>query len=216
MSLQEWIGDRDYYETFYKGREPAFYSWLLVEVIKYGRPGSILELGCGTGLFVELAHSWGIDVRGCDGSEDAIEIALHRCPYLNVSQLVLGDGLPFDTESFDNIVLNEVIEHLPAEISHKVLAESNRLLRKGGMMFIYSPSKANKKEVEKDPTHCNPLLPSELRKLLINVGFKVIAEPNSPRVAVNSRLVRFISTRLIRTAARDWLSATANAYARKV
>src|SRR2546426_2369357 len=40
-----------------------------------GKPGRLLDVGCGTGLFVEAARRAGWEVRGTETSEDSIKYA---------------------------------------------------------------------------------------------------------------------------------------------
>lgn len=209
------LGNEAYYLKWYGERPPEYYLWILAEIIKIGRPGNILELGCGPGLFVEMAFNWGLNVAGCDGSQDGLRIALRRQPKLKLTQCYLSGTLPFDADSVDNVLLNQVIEHLPAEVFTNVLNECQRVLRTGGMIFIFSPNKANKQEVIKDPTHTNPLYPSELRNFLLTRGFEIVCEPNSPRVGRRIPFFSKLASALMKTKLRDWVSATANAYARK-
>ena len=205
-----------YYQKYYEGRPPEAYGWLLSEIVRYGRPGNILDLGCGVGLFVELASKWSMDVRGCDGSKDGIAMAQNRNAKLNLVHAMLGDPLPFEEGAIDTVVLNQVIEHLPAPVVSHVLGECHRILRKDGAIFIFSPNKANKAEVEKDPTHINPLYPSALRALLHSAGFEIFAEPNDSRFHSRLPLVPKVFRVLMKTPLRDWLSASTNAYAKKL
>src|ERR1700722_10956450 len=46
LDEKDGMGDRSYYTTHYGGRRPDKYAWLLAEIIKYGRPGNIVDLGC--------------------------------------------------------------------------------------------------------------------------------------------------------------------------
>jgi SAM-dependent methyltransferase len=207
------IGDAAYFETSYGGRSPAFYAGILAEVIKFGRPGSILDLGCGIALLAEYATKWHLDVSGYDGSSVAVSMALERCPTLKVCQAYFSESLPCANEAFDNIVLYQVIEHLPPVVLKQALLESYRVLKKDGVLFVFSPNKGNRREVAKDPTHCNPLYPSELRKHLREAGFNVIREPNSPRFLRDYPFLRGLSRRLLQTKLADWVSATSNAYA---
>lgn len=211
----EGIGDRAYFDTWYKGRTPDFYTGILREIIQFGRPGTILDLGCGAGFFMELATQWGIDVWGIDGSHAALKLALERVPTLKVRQWHLSNSLPFPEQSFDNVLLNQVVEHLPPTVLVTVLSECYRILRPEGVVFVFSPAKANRAEVEKDPTHCNPLHPSELRNYLRSAGLVIVQEPNSARFFQHRPLLSKLMKRILRTAAEDWLSGTANAYAKR-
>jgi SAM-dependent methyltransferase len=210
------IGNQPYYEHDYGNRPPEHYIWLVAEIIKHGKPGNILDLGCGPGLFVEMASKWGLDVTGVDGSTDAIKIAQSRDSSLMLVHCLLSSELPYDDETIDNILLNQVIEHLPASVLAKVLNECRRVLRKSGIIFIYSPNKANKREVQKDPTHINPLLPSELRMALTAAKFEVLAEPNGSRYLRKSFILSKLLSKFMKIYGQEWLSADTNARAKKL
>src|SRR5712691_313832 len=96
------FGHHEYYQRHYGTRPPEAYTWLLAQIITHGKPGSVLDLGCGTGLFVELASKWGLDVAGCDGAADAIRLAQQRNSQLRVEHGVLSGRLPFAEASIDN------------------------------------------------------------------------------------------------------------------
>ncbi len=210
---QSGIGDAEYFNSSYGNRSPDFYAGILAQIIQFGRPGSILDLGCGVGLFVEVATKWHIDVLGFDGSAAAVKMALERCPDLKISQAHLSESLPCASELFDNVLLYQVIEHLPPAILENTLSEARRVLKKNGVLFVFSPNKANKQEVRKDPTHCNPIYPSELRRYLRIAGFSLLCEPNSPRFLHGYPLLNRLSYKLLQTRLADWMSATTNAYA---
>ena len=68
------VGDGNYFEKWYSNRDWRFYRPILSEVIFFSEPGPILDVGAGTGLFVEAALRWGIDCVGIEGSGEAVEI----------------------------------------------------------------------------------------------------------------------------------------------
>lgn len=209
------LGKTGYYQKYYAERCPEEYTWLLAEIIKHGQPGNILDLGCGLGFFVEIADKWGMDVWGYDGSDDAICMALSRNPKLNIVRHLLSQPLPHNECSIDNILLNQVIEHIPNFVMTNVLCECKRVLRRNGMIFIYSPNRGNKVEALKDPTHINLLHPSQLHNVLLSYGFEIVREPNSVRFPTRSPILSRFFGGLMKTSLKDWLSASTNAYARK-
>lgn len=207
------MGSATYFEKSYGNRPPQFYAGLLANVVQQGKPGTLLDIGCGTGLFVELCRDWGLTASGCDGSEAAIAMGLARRPGLQVQVGLLSERLPIDSQSVDNVVMHQVIEHLPDEVLKNVLSESRRVLRKSGVLFIYSPSRADEREMLKDSTHIAGLLPSELRSLLEQSDFDVVAEPNSALRVFGLRLRGPLARPLLRTRLKDALSGTCNARA---
>lgn len=77
---------------------------------KYKSIGSILEVGSSFGGFLTRAKVFGYQIQG-------IELSEYSCNYANSMGIPTFHGdlesSPFENESFDIIVLNEVIEHLP-------------------------------------------------------------------------------------------------------
>ena len=81
------------------------------------RPGArLLDGGCGTGGFLRFLLDRGAigSAAGIDLSPEAIELARERVPEAD-----LGVGsvteLPFEDETFDAAVLNDVLQHVPSE-----------------------------------------------------------------------------------------------------
>ena len=90
--------------------------------------GSVLDVGCGNKPYQSL-----IDCNAYIG----VDVA--SSPHLNANFDKIFDGLhlPFDSESFDNIICTEVIEHC---IDPNLLfGEMSRVLKKGGFAFITAP-----------------------------------------------------------------------------
>ena len=171
MNLDGGVGRDGYHSNYYGARDWRFYRFLLSLVMTHGKYGKILDVGCGTGLFVEAATRWGLDCVGVDGAEAAIRIALGRCARLQVKQHLLSEPLPFFDESFQTVVINQVIEHLEPVVAGAVLLESFRVLVPGGLIYIGSPSRNNTKERLADPTHINLYTPLELLDLIRQTGF---------------------------------------------
>ncbi|QLA14722.1 class I SAM-dependent methyltransferase [Desulfolutivibrio sulfoxidireducens] len=89
----------------------------------------LLEIGCGTGIFLEVLHQAGFDVAGLDKSPAMLEAARTRMGAL--ADLHLGDAehLPFDDNEFDFAVLFTVLEFCPDPA--QALREAARVARKG-------------------------------------------------------------------------------------
>jgi SAM-dependent methyltransferase len=208
--------DERYYRTYYGSRTPDWYAGLLGEVIRFGKPGSVLDLGCGLGLFVELANQWGVRVTGIDGSQAAVRLALDRTPRLDLQQGNLMQPLSFPDQSFDNIIMHQVIPSFAPNVLINLLSQCHRVLRPGGVLFIFSASRYNLSAYERDPTQRYRLHPTELRAALESAGFSVLHEPNSSRFFPRNKLLGRLGGQLMRTRLKDWAAATANAYARRL
>lgn len=105
----------------------------------------ILDLGCGRGEILLHCCKLGAEAYGIDRSSDALKIAL---PLLTGSQkalpgkawLQLSDAqhLPFASESFDRVLMLDLVEHLyPSELE-RALQEAYRVLREQGYLIIHT------------------------------------------------------------------------------
>jgi SAM-dependent methyltransferase len=216
LKCNKGVGYSSYFEHHYGNRSWKFYSQIVAQVASWSEPGPILDIGAGTGLFAECATRWGLDCTGVEGSREAIEIALARCPELRIRHHLLSEPLPFSDDSFQTVLINQVIEHLEPAIAKQVLRESRRVLREGGTVIVSSPSRYNKADAEGDPTHLNVLVPSELRSLLEDCGFKEIKSHDGAQSYLgNSRVGRILTDAAFRVTRWDFLSSTANCWARK-
>jgi SAM-dependent methyltransferase len=109
------------------------YGRNLADLERYGaRKGALLEIGCGSGFFLQEALRQGYQtVQGVEPSREAVQHAHSEVR----DQIVCGVMKPglFTTERFDVICLFQVFDHLPDPGA--LLDESLRLLRPGGLML---------------------------------------------------------------------------------
>ena len=213
------VGSRQYFEEIYAARTWEYYCPILAHVIANSAPGPILDIGAGTGLFVEAASRWGLDCQGIEGSEDAIAIGQKRYAGLRLSRQYLSAPFPFDGEQFQTVLLHQVIAHLEPEVARHVLAEASRVMRRGGLIFIFSPGRFNKTVRRNSPaceTWGQMYAPSELRALLTSAGFRNVVQLDRPRELLGgSFLGRLAMRAALRLTHWDRLSATANCQASK-
>jgi ubiquinone/menaquinone biosynthesis C-methylase UbiE len=94
---------------------------------------SLLDVGCGTGHFVDLWQSSGMAVVGLDISREMLQFAHRRHPGVPAVQ---GDAtvLPFRDDSFDVVSLVTVLEFLPSP--EAALREAERVARKGILLGV--------------------------------------------------------------------------------
>lgn len=114
--------------------------WMCSQVVG----NDVLDIGCSQGITCLLLGREGHQVIGVDIDQAAIEHANREleeesdCVKRNVKfSLVGGDALPFGDESFDTIILGELLEHLTRP--ERILREGHRLLRQQGRIIITTP-----------------------------------------------------------------------------
>jgi len=106
-------------------------------------PGRLaLELGCGTGIFLEKVAPAGARVVGLDLSADLLSRARARLAGVPNVALHRGDAehLPYAASSFDAVYGSSVLHHLDLD---RALAEVFRVLRPGGRCVFTEPNILN-------------------------------------------------------------------------
>jgi SAM-dependent methyltransferase len=153
-----------------------------------GGPGRrVLDVGCRTGALTR-AYADGNEVVGVDVDREALAEAAKLG--IETHWADAEHPLPFADESFDAVVLGEVLEHLrdPA----RLVAEARRVLRPGGTLVGSVPNSFRLKnrlrfmlgrKPEDDPTLLQLFSPDDVRALLDGLD-----EPRLHFVA--SRLIR--------------------------
>jgi SAM-dependent methyltransferase len=104
------------------------------------RGARIADLGCGSGAFTEELRQAGYSVVGVDISPKLIELGRRKYPGL---ELLEGDveALPFETGSFDGVLLSGLVHHFPDP--RRCAAETLRILRTGGRFVAFDPNRMN-------------------------------------------------------------------------
>ena len=109
---------------------------------KYIKGGNILEVGCGLGEYVGLFNS---TLFGTDISFNALKKAKVFSPKVSFFQ-ANGEKLPIKDESFDCILLPDVIEHVVDDTA--LFKEVHRVLKSNGKILITSQFNGRYKTTE--------------------------------------------------------------------
>ena len=96
----------------------------------------ILDIGCGIGTFVQRLRQFSPAVYGVDIDGERVRRGSTAVENL---ALAVGERLPFADETFDLVLLHEVIEHVDSD--RGTLLEAMRVLRPGGHICIFCPNR---------------------------------------------------------------------------
>lgn len=97
--------------------------------------GRVLEVGCGTGIFLKRLQDMGRTLHGLDYTNGMLKVAQHKLGDIS-TRLVCGDAqtLPYASDSFDVVYSFKVLAHLPH--IDWALAEVRRVLRPDGVAVL--------------------------------------------------------------------------------
>ena len=117
-----------YFEPFFV---PMYKKTL--EQLQLNEDSLLLDAGCGSGLFSNMAIATGAQVIGTDAAPGLLEMARERNPDNNFLEEDL-EALPFATDSFDAVVGFNSFQY--AGNFTAALAEAKRVLKPGGKLVI--------------------------------------------------------------------------------
>ncbi|MFT5506254.1 MAG: arsenite methyltransferase [Gammaproteobacteria bacterium] len=154
------------------------------------RGESVLDVGCGTGLLLEMMAGLVGDsgrVTGLDFSADMLEFAQSRCDGLAHTNLMQGsaENLDLDADLFDVLTCTQVL--LYVENVRQAMAEMFRVLKPGGQIAILEtdwrsailnssdPALTRKIFDAWDQSVPSPNLPPELPTRLRQSGFNNVS-----------------------------------------
>ncbi|MBS1553228.1 MAG: class I SAM-dependent methyltransferase [Bacteroidetes bacterium] len=100
---------------------------------------SLLDGGCGTGLFTKKAIEKGAIVTSLDIAPKLVELTIKKNP---TAKGIEGSllNLPFTDDFFDYVISSDVIEHTPDPLA--AVKELIRVLKPGGKICITVPNRS--------------------------------------------------------------------------
>jgi ubiquinone/menaquinone biosynthesis C-methylase UbiE len=103
------------------------------------RPGErVLDLGCGRGeSSAEILRRQATPIS-LDYAAAAVRLTLEHLNHLSVVVQADATQLPFANDSFDRVLMGDVIEHLPWALGVAALREVERVLISGGQAIVHT------------------------------------------------------------------------------
>lgn len=135
----------------------------------------VLDIGCGSGLWLELLREHGIRGRGVESNRTLTAEARAR----NL-EVVEADAIRFlrtlPDSTLQAVTAFHFVEHLSLEQLVDFLTELRRTLKPGGLLIIETPNPKNLVvgacNFYSDPTHQRPLFPESLEFIFRHLGFE--------------------------------------------
>jgi len=211
QGAEEELYSRQYYQDETEGRwyelRISVFKRFLRESSRFLKKGRLLDIGCGMGYFMDLAKNDGWEVKGTDISDYAVNYAREKFG----SDIIKGDleDAHFEREYFDAVTMWNVLDQVYDPKA--VLAEANRVLKKGGYIFIrvsnlyfhlklfkfYNSLKFLFKKIYLAPSvfHLYSFDKKSTERLLEATGFSVIAVKIEPMSAESWYIIEMFNKR---------------------
>ena len=96
----------------------------------------VLDVGCGTGTYLNLYQKGGCKAFGMDRSPAMIDVARRKLGQR--AELHIGDAsqMPYPDGIFDLVIAFFALHEMPASIRSKVVNESKRVMKKDGRILL--------------------------------------------------------------------------------
>ena len=122
----------------------------LIPLLKERNTEKILDFGSGSGRHIIYLTNKGFKMSGFDSSESGNILTKGWLKHENLqADITLGDmrkKLPYSNNYFDGIISIRVMHHSEKKYISQLIHEFERLLKKGGVLFITVPSLMNQGE----------------------------------------------------------------------
>ena len=96
----------------------------------------VLDVGCGTGVHLDLYRRFGCELYGIDTSSSMLDVARDRLG--EDAALCLGDAtdMPYESHTFDLVLCMLVLHEMDQRMRMSVIAEMMRVLNANGRILL--------------------------------------------------------------------------------
>ncbi|MEN8227767.1 MAG: methyltransferase domain-containing protein [Bacteroidota bacterium] len=98
--------------------------------------GSILDVGCGTGVHLDIYQRYGCKLYGIDTSQSMLELARDRLGESAELSQVDATKMPYESASFDLVLCMLVLHEMDDEVRTRVLSEMKRVIKSDGRLLL--------------------------------------------------------------------------------
>ncbi len=140
--------------------------------------GRLLDVGCGSGHFLKVAHDAGFEVHGVELNPEMVGFAARELGLPNIRCGTLEEA-GYPGSHFDAVTLWDVLEH--AEQPGRLLKEVLRVVRPAGWVFAYTENfdsfnlfvTGRRSEIVAPDVHIRHYSPPTFRREFEQAGFRV-------------------------------------------
>jgi len=158
----------------------------------------LLEVGCGSGIFLQEAWSRGWRVDALELSVELAAVARQNNPEAKITtgniEFQEPSGIPYDA-----IISFDVLEHVHSPMT--MIENCRLLLKPGGLLVLQTPNTRSlrsriqgaKWDMLDPQQHLNLFSPDALRVLLTTVGFDVLEMTTASGTGLESGLGKWVA-----------------------
>lgn len=111
-----------------------------IECLNLQKNDFILDLGCGRGDVASYLSKGKFSFRAIDYSKDAVKLTQDRVSKKHREWVTEQDALKleFAENTFDKILVGDVIEHMTFEKAQKIVNNAFKVLKPGGVLLLHT------------------------------------------------------------------------------
>ena len=169
------------FSVFHALEKETLREWHTPYAVLFKSASKVIDLGCGTGIFLSLLDEAGIQCIGLD--IDAALIEQLKASGHSVFHAAHSDLRTY-AQGCDGIHISHVIEHLWGDEMKTLLDDCVASLAPNGLLVIRTPNWTNKHVSGggfwDDYTHKRPYSLRQLEQMLVDMGMMITASGHEP------------------------------------